>query len=49
MIGQTFKDINVVETRSLHKGAPGSRHRFLSLQPGLDKITQLHQVMIHIK
>lgn len=44
MVEKTFKNIAVIQTSSLHKGVPGSKHNFQPVLPGVDKVTQLQQV-----
>ncbi|GMH34347.1 hypothetical protein BSKO_02181 [Bryopsis sp. KO-2023] len=45
LIKGTFTDLLTVETSSLHKGVKGSEHKFFTLQPGTDKLTQLNQLL----
>lgn len=44
LISSQFPDIKQLTTSTLHKGIAGSRHQFLSLPPGKDKLDLLSEV-----
>lgn len=44
LIATDFANIRMLETQSLHKGIQGSKHRFMTLPPGRDKMDLLDEV-----
>lgn len=45
LISTTLPDARMLETTAtLHRAVPGSRHRFVTLTPGADKLQQLEEV-----
>ena len=48
-----FPGIRMLETSSLHKGIAGSKHQFVTLPPGRDKLDLLddvsHPHLVHIR
>eukprot|EP00955_Chlamydomonas_euryale_P001022 11906-Chlamydomonas_euryale.AAC.2 len=45
LIATDFPGVKTIETSSLHKGIAGSRHRFLRVPPGRDKLDLLGEVL----
>lgn len=45
LISTDFPGVQVIETSSLHKGIAGSRHRFVTIPPGRDKMDLLDDIL----
>lgn len=46
LLAAQFPAMNMLETSSLHKGIAGSRHQFVSLRAGRDKLDLLSEVRL---